>query len=438
MSPPAKTKAMSADWFIVVLVASLVLPFTVVLATNLARDPFQLFHAGPRGNEAVFLGGGGTSRYQNAGVIRYHQPRSIVLGHSLAANFLPTQVERLLGWRDTHSLTLNGSTIYEHGRIARFAAKHTDVEQVLWLISPMNLRLGASITNRHMDFPAYLYDDSRLNDLAFFATLPANLAPYMQRKKVLEEKLDRMHRRKQQADPRDYANAWHFLEPGRFNVPKRVRDVIIGKGRDARGAFNKAVAEAAAALGPEDIAQLAITADDNFHANFRQNLYEVIADHPMIEFSLVIMPPLPRLYWQQMRSMDPGFYFHILAYIREAVTQLDALDNVRVYAFARESYADDLRLYKDSIHYHIAVNDDMLQSIAAGKEPLTATKVADYLSDFDRDISRYRLPDSWPATQAQGKALDLGKLDRQEAENIIRYYRDKTLPATSTDREAVR
>lgn len=418
---------LKTGWFAAILVAVLVVPFPIVLGINLARDPFQIFSRDPAGEE-VFLGTGGKSRYQHAGIMRYYKPRSIVVGHSLAANFRATEIERILGWQDTYNLALNGSPIYEHGRIARFAMAHNDIEQVLWLFSPKNLRLGAQLTALDVQFPEYLYDDSRLNDLGFFATLPQSLTPYMEQKEALRKRLAALREAGEPADPRNYSNTWYFLERNKFNVPQVAMTAIIGKGRAARKAYNEAIKMAPAPLGAAEIAQLEIPADDDFYENFQQNLYSVIEENPGTQFTVVIVPPLPLLYWKHLRATELDLYPRILAYVREAVTRLSVLDNVTVYAFGREKFTGDLRLYKDHAHYHMDVNDYILESIGAGREPLSAANVVQYLSDFDRDISSYRLPKSWPKVLPDGETLTRGTLEIGQARKIMQTWGEEYAP----------
>lgn len=418
MTSPVDRQQVPTSWFAAILVAVLVVPFPLVLGVNLAMDPFQLVRRDPPG-EVAFLGTGGKSRYQHAGIIRHYQPRSIVVGHSLAANFRATSVERILGWQDTYNLALNGAPIYEHARVVRHAMRHNDIEQVLWLFSPMNLRLGATVTNLTVDFPEYLYDDSSLNDLGFFTTLPQSLLPYREQKQALRRRLADLRAAGEPADPRDYSNTWYFVEENRFNVPGVAQAAIIGKGRAARKAYQKAIKGAPAPFTGKEIARLEIPADDDFFANFHQNLYSVIAENPGTRFNVVIVPPLPRLYWQHLRATDTEFYRRILAYVREAVTRLSELENVTVYAFGREPFTADLRLYKDHVHYHIDVNDYILESIAAGREPLTPENVVRYLAGFDRDVRAYRLPGAWPNALPDGEKLTRGELAIGQARKIM-------------------
>lgn len=415
-----------AGWFAAILVLALAVPFTLVFGFNLARDPFQLFTPDPAG-EAVFLGGGGKGRYQHIGVARLYSPRTIIVGHSLAANFRPTLVEAVLGWEKNYNLALSGAPIYEHGRILKFALEHGDIDEVLWVFSPPNMRLGANVSNPQSPFPEYLYDSFRFNDLAFFATLPTNITRYVEEKQALAERLKAQRAATGEVvDPRDYATNWYFLEPNRFNAPEFVQGIIIGKGKAARTAYKQAVFNGRPRFGKTKIESLAIDPTDDFYENIRQNVYSPMAENPDTRFTLIIMPPLPLLYWQHLRSTDPDTYQTYLAYVREAVHILSELDNLTILGFGEEKFAGDLRLYKDHTHFHMAVNDYMLDSIAAGREPLTPENVSRYLSKFDRQVASYKLPAKWPVEKIHGQVLTRGELDVEQARFIIDSYTNVT------------
>ena len=406
-------------WFALILAVTLVVPAASAFFVNLYRDPFQIMSADTPG-EAVFLGGHGESRFQHAAVVRRYQPRSIVIGNSLAANFLPTRIEQIFSWPRAYSLILPGATFHEQSIVARFALEHSQVEQALWLSSPVDLRLGPFVVNPKVYFPHYLYDGTRLNDLTVFATLPANLAPYVERKKVLRARLKSARNEKgERVDPRDYATAWHFLKNHQFNVPLKVEGMTIGAGRDGRDKYSELASELEPRLTSSEIDSLIIGPEDGFHRNFQMNVYALIKDNPSTQFTLVILPPLPRLYWQHMRLTDPAKYKLTLAYVREATSMLAKLDNVRVYAFGREKLMDNLRLYRDETHYHIAVNDYMLTRIANGKTRLTSKNVSKYLSAFDAGIRNYRLEKRWPRLKYNEELLRRGELTMEQAKYLV-------------------
>ena len=417
-----RSPSLHPRWFALLLIAVMVVPVSAILLINLSKDPFQIFIADPLG-DAVFLGGHGKSRYQQASVVRHYQPGSVVIGHSLAANFLPSRMEELLGWGRVYSLAMPGATIYEQSLVAQFALAHSDIERVLWLFSPVNLRLGAFVTQPKVKFPNYLYDNFRPNDLSFFATLPENLAPYVEQKQALRNRLKLARfSAKAKVDSRDYATAWHYINNHKFNVPYRVVNSIIGAGKDVRISYDQAVEKAGPGLTPTDISNINIDPDNNFFENLGRNVFAVIEANPDTQFSVVLLPPLTRLYWQHLRTSEPDKYKLYLAYVREATSILSKLDNVSLYAFGREDFSEDLRLYRDDVHFHIVANDYMLAEIAGGRGELSTKTVNKYLSAFDADVRSYRLPARFPVEKLNGELLKRGELTMDQAVQILESH----------------
>lgn len=413
-----KTDSMSPKWFSGILVAVLTVPSLLAIGVNLAADPFQIFF--PTREEPVFLSEEGRDRYQHAGVVRHYRPESIIVGHSLAGNFQPTDVERLLGWRNTYNLTMRGSTIYEHRRVARFALEHSPVDKVLWLFFPANLRLPAKVYTPKTDFPEYLYDQSRANDLKFFATLPSNVTPYVHDVEVLRQKIERLNRgRAKPFEPRDLATNWEFLQDNRFNAAKEIEREILGDFAGKPLEYQDALAGTFPHLSPADIAQLAVSPEDDFFDNLERNLRATVADYPEVEFTIIPMPPLTFLHWQHLRISEPDTYRSYLFYVRHLVEVLSAYDNVSIFAYGQLPVAADIRLYRDHGHYHMAVNEYMLDLIARGDGQVTADDVDAYLSDFDRLLLEFRHESYRPVRPPGLGRLVPGKLTLEQARMIV-------------------
>lgn len=411
------------QWFSLVLVLVLVLPTALAFTLNIAADPFQILSRDAP-EETAFLSKRGQDRYQMPGVIRHYQPQSIIVGHSLAANFQPTRVERVLGWDSVYNLTLKGSTIYEHRRVATFALANAAIDRVMWLFFPANLRLPAVVYTPRMTFPEYLYDDSRFNDLRFFVTLPRNLADYREEKARVRAMLRELRAETgAPVDARDYATNWQLTQDNRFNAVDEIVDEILGDYAGRPGAYRKALAQSFPLLKPGDIAGLTIAADDDFHANLQTNLLAVVAANPGVDFVFIPMPPLTTLHWQHLRVSEPGTYRNYLAYLRDFTRAMAAFDNVSVHLFGLSPLADDIRLYRDHGHYHQAVNEAMLEDIAAGSGAVDEVSVNSYLSEFDRKVTGYRLHKYQPVAVPGQDQWREGALDLQAGRDLVAAIR---------------
>jgi hypothetical protein len=405
--------------FATVLVVALALPVIPVIALNLSADPFQIFFK-DSSEEPVFLSTRGKDRYQQAGVVRHYQPNSIIVGHSLAANFQPTAVERSLGWRNTYNLTMKGSTIYEHQRVARFALENAPVEKVLWLFFPANMNLPAMVYTPKIPFPEYLYDKSRVNDMRFFATLPSNLAPYIADKEVVRADMRAIN---ETVDPdyetRDLATNWQLMQDNRFNAGEEIFNEILGDFAAKPAAYKEALAASFDHLTASDIAQLPIDPNSDYVENIELNLRSVVADYPNTEFTIIPMPPLSVLHWQHLRISQPELYRTYLAYLRDFVDIMSDYDNAHIYYYADLPVAKDMRLYRDHGHYHMAVNEYLLELLAAGKGRVTLENVNQYLSDFDALVLEYDALNYQTVTIPGEPSLDHGHMDLPAARKIV-------------------
>ena len=146
-----------------ILIIVFVVPIGGLLAFNLYTDPFQIAHKDLTKPD-VIIRGYGFERYQHAGVINQYDMDAIILGHSHAANYLPSKVSREFGVKNVFSLTMNGAYLYEQKHVASYALKKHDVKFALWGFSTRNLLHNPKKVNKKSVFNEYLYDDSRLND----------------------------------------------------------------------------------------------------------------------------------------------------------------------------------------------------------------------------------------------------------------------------------
>ncbi|MEM1111367.1 MAG: hypothetical protein AAGI11_05610 [Pseudomonadota bacterium] len=419
MSTNAPTSSLSPTAFATWVILLLALPTVTIFYLNLSADPFQLvFKDDP--DELAFLSRNGQDRYQNPGVVINYQPSSIVVGHSLAANFQPSRLEKTLGWQRVYNLSMQGSTIYEHRRVVDYALERAPVERVFWLFFPPNLGLPPKVNATDMVFPEYLYDWQRLNDLRFFATLPTNLAPFVAQKaearRFLEERA-LVSGRVEQA--RDYATNWQLTRSNRFNAPNAVAEDVMGDLAKKPREFMELLRAGPEHLTPKDFASSMVSPTSSFHPNVESNLRGIVAANPQVQFLFVPMPPLSLLHWQTMRATDIESYLEQLSYVRSFVEIMSPYGNVEIYGFGLSPLAEDLRLYRDYGHYHMAVNEAMLDAMASGGARLHIDNIDQHLSSFDRRVLNYRLRSYQPVDIENSERLVKGELSLVDGREIV-------------------
>ncbi len=406
-------------WFGVILILTIISPTVISMAVNLAVDPFEIFSK-DKGTPQVFLGGRGQDRYQHVGVIRQYQPKSIIIGHSHAANFLPTSVEKLLNWQDTYSLTLDGGPIYEQRRITEYALQHSKIENVLWLFDPHSLGAAPNMTNRKMPFPEYLYDMYRINDLTLFATLPKEFRKYANLKEEKRHQLDQeIEQSATTIDPRDRSTSWYFSTKSRFNHPNKIADVILGKKPKTLELVSNP--DHKHGQGSTKADDFILSHSTNFDANV-QNLLSIALKYPEVHFTFIASSPFPKLFQKKRQLTNYSLYIKDLSYVRAFVKETSSYKNIEVFGFGLEKFTADLRLYKDAKHYHIAVNEFMLNAISIKSNKLTTENIDEFLVDFDDAINIYHLPEKWFPKNRKHKKRKTISLSK--ATNIIASYQN--------------
>lgn len=381
-----------AKSYVIAAIIGLLGPVFSVLAYNLYIDPFQIFHK-DFDRPMVLLGGRGADRYQHAGIINQYTVQSAVIGHSHGANFLPEAIEDKLRWKSIHSFTMDGSMLNTHSQMMkRLFSKH-EIENILWGISDRNLITQWDKLNEKIGFTDYLYDNNRLNDIRFFLSL--DLQRYETRKR---EKRDKYHLSSdiKAIEKREFnlATSWYDGVSCDFNKPAHIADIItrsdpiLYRGRNL------------GRLAPIAAAQLLRNPSEKndrylrYGQNLKNNILPHIRNNPETRFH-IILTPNPTYFWQKRKIRSFRAYKTYFQIRRAFVRDMSLFPNVFVYGFDNEPFTSDLRLYKDNAHYHIEVNNYILERIARQENRLTLENIDDYLLAMDKKVSNYRLPDKW-------------------------------------------
>ena len=145
--------------FIKVFFASLVL-IPLLGLFNYIIDPYQQYRVDTFYKVPFYK-----ERFQNAGFSKNYDYKSLVLGTSMTENFLLSNIEKELNYKDSLKLCIAGGTAREQSISLHTAlANNPNIEDVLWGIdtfaflgTPEKLKFGKG------SFPFYLYDDIVLN-----------------------------------------------------------------------------------------------------------------------------------------------------------------------------------------------------------------------------------------------------------------------------------
>lgn len=374
----------------IILIVSLIVPAAISTAVNLYLDPFEIFSIDKR-NPGVFLGGRGRDRYQHAGTLRQYKPKSVIVGNSYAANFLPSHLESILNWNKVFSITLDGSSLYEQNRVLNFGLKFSQMENVMWLVSPSLFSAPFDYIYPKLPFPEYLYNGNHFDDLKLYTTLPNKIYRYSLERTDKLKKIDKESQRVgSPVDPRDRSTEWYSIHHAEFGRANYVAARIFKKSKVSQQDISPLANTKP--LPKTDFSTGILSQDRllNVSQNFQHNLLPLVRDYPEVSFTLIVHPPFPLLLWQHLKATNSREYFDQLLTLRYLVKALSPYPNVNIFGFGLSAHAWDLGMYKDGTHYHPRVNADMLSKISENEDTLNKSNILQYLLQFDAAVTQYQ------------------------------------------------
>ena len=312
--------------------------FSVITATaliNFAVDPLQLYR------KATFY----RPFYHNerayvAGLAKHFDYDSVIIGTSMTENFTKKQVDKTLGI-NVLKLSISGASAFENKTVLETAIHTGKVKNVFYGLDIFTFRGGPNrLEYSRESMPLYLYDDTVWNDYKYLLSLT-----------TLKELIDIVasngfHYKPEKLDP-DTASFWD--DDLVFS-----KEAVLKKWRE--GDF-------LAACEHNECALSLMT------ASFNANLLPIVKAHPEIHFD-IFYPPYSVLAWEYYE--DHHVLNDLLAFKEYISKAVNGLPNVTVYDFQTDaSIITNLDNYKDVFHYSPAINNYIIEAIAAKKYVIT-------------------------------------------------------------------
>ena len=283
-------------------------------------------------------------RFQNAGLARNWEYDTIILGTSMTENFVPSQVDAVFGeGTKTLKLSISGSSLYEERLAGEVALRTGQVKRIIWGLDYASFRGGKELLHEEYGpYPIYLYDQNIWNDVQYLY----NISTLEDSLRVLKRKLTNTE---QPAIRLDLLNNWQQKYNYAFNLK-----YVYEHYKQAKEADIKAVQE-----GETDSLAAA-------QESFDHNVLRIVREHPEVEYHF-FYPPYSILRFQLWYEYQPVRFYNqmeIKIYIYE---QLSAYPNVHIHDFQSEAeITHRLEYYKDVSHYSQAINQYMIEQMAAG------------------------------------------------------------------------
>jgi hypothetical protein len=308
-------------------------------------DPYFLYHA-PLESFAYPLN---NERYQNYGIARNWDYNAVIAGTSMSENFKPSEFDALFGVKSV-KLPFSGGSHLEINEELKFAYDHNDGIQCV--IRNVDLfRAFDSKDSRDYpleDYPTYLYDDNRLNDVSYIFNKEVFF-------KATVSVLFRTLRGGTTDSLDSYMNwnsAYTFGPSGIQNHYQRNLVEFTGN----------------SSITDEEY--------ERIRENITENILQLAADHPETTFYIYVSPYSIYFfdYINQMGELDR--YQNAERYI---LSLLVGHPNIRVFAFyTEESVVCNPYNYRDVAHHSEGVNSQILQWLSEGHDELTEETYNDY------------------------------------------------------------
>ena len=334
-------------------VATVAIGFIALVLLNTLVDPLRFF------TDQSIAGFDKQERFRSAGLLRNYNYDAILVGSSMAKNYVIADINRLFK-SNSLLLPVSGGSLYEQATMVRLALSTGKPKLVIWEIYDEILIADADETRQGASFPLYMYDDKVLNDIFYVFNFNTTLASVDAIANWLKGE---RHRH----------DEWQTIEytahKYRYGCPAVMQLQLVNGGLPT---------------GRDDRARA--TADSI--RNIDSNLLAVVRANPEVEFKL-FSPPVSFAYQALQQQRQPNKIMAMVAARKYAYAELAKQANVTLYDFASvSSITKDFNNYRDLMHFSGELSHQLLVRIANDKNRL-AGNWRQELSRQQRALSRY-------------------------------------------------
>ena len=321
-----------------------------VMALNYLIDPLQHYRKSTYPPLLVK-----ESRYRLPGLARNFPAEIITAGTIVTKMQLPSEMKRIFGL-DGLNLAMDGASAHEQFLLLRLALRTGRVKEVVWDVNFEYLRGNASwVSDFDGAFPAYLYDDSVVNDLSNYL-LSLDITKHSV--KVLARRLG------VPAYPIRSVESFQQL-PSDFAVgPEQVEKSMARR--------SKGIAKFRALI-PE-------FTNERLIANFRQTFATLAQQFPNVRFRLYF-PPFSSAYMRFIREHAPELIGPFILSRAAIMKEVALLSNAELHDIQSDiTLISDLSHYADPIHFDRPYYTRVLEIVHDGTHRASEQR----LSEFSR------------------------------------------------------
>ena len=348
-------------------------------------DPLNISQAELTDNEFYIR----EMRFQSAGIINKLDFDSVIIGSSMAENFLPQTAADILGGKFVN-LSLSGSLLSERKVVLDHLFRKKKISKVLISLDGItNIQRNRGIP---LDSWSYLYNDSYYDDFTVYLT--RKFSPYLSCHSVLKKPISNFifgncpnekirnnveNLTEWQSDP-DQNSRFGGVDSWVKHKKNQQIDASIKK-------INRSIVKTAERTEAYTKQSERIIYDID---EFIENISPLILEQSNTQF-ILFFPPYSVYHHAVTKELEPNIYNQYLDVVKSLVAEVSQYPNADIYWFQDEGFSNDIENYKDLTHYHQNISNLLLRNISQGRSKMTNENHLDLLNEFETQVSNVDL-----------------------------------------------
>ncbi len=352
-----KEKKSNYKKWLLVTISMIMVVFVLLCSLVVYVDPFLHYH-GPDRFSYEFLQT--NQRYLNDGIVRHYTYDTIITGTSMTENFKTSECDEIFGGTSV-KVPFSAGRYQEIDRnLKRAFQSGNTIQRVIRCLDYHFLIMDKDEELPNYQFPTYLTNDFLLDDIKYVL----NKDVLMQVYSVLKY----TNKGAKTTTFDEYSNWTEFVTFGK----EAVLSTYSLEGEPCQ---------------QWDFVSYTKEDEKTVLLNIRQNVTELIGQHPEAEF-LLFFPPYSIAYWDQL-NFEGKIAWRIEAE-KTAIEELLKYPNIRLYSFCTMyDLVCDLDRYWDVFHYDEEISSEILSWMYQDEHRLTTDNYLEYLNDITEFYSSY-------------------------------------------------
>jgi len=324
-----------------------------VLSINTIIDPLRFF------SDISIAKYEPQTRYRYPGIIRNKDFDAVVVGTSMAQNFIKEDIDNLFQV-DSLLLAIAGGSLREQSLMVQLALSTKKPKTIIWEIYDGALVNGVNEVRKGAGFPFYMYDEDLFNDIFYLFNFSNTVAS-------IEAVGD------------------FIIGRDIDNDDWKTMDFHSGKFKHGCPELMQSQLRKGGLLSEKKDLQIPAT---DIRLNIDRNLLSIVRGHPDIEF-VVFSPPVSYAFQAMLKKRQPGKFAAMTLAKDYLYPQLLGLPNVSLHEyFSEHTMVKDLENYRDLMHFSAELSHELLVSIQQEKRKVLGNWHENLLKHND-ELSNY-------------------------------------------------